>query len=240
VNINPYDGAPDPQTPPAGEYTPPQYAYPSLETSQFSPPAANAPLTTQGLFQSYVRVLREPRLATFDAEPPAANWPAVLIGAGAVSVVWASVVMIANLVSPRSAYSATPTFASSLGAFFGVLIVFFVGYFIAMGIYQLIAKMFGGSATFLTYSYALSLAVVPCTVIMGVVLLIPLLGILVVLAGAIYELYLMALATQSAHRVSQGKSWAIVLIPSAVSFLISLLFFFALIALLVLLASAAR
>lgn len=229
MSFNPDEGGQNVSSPPQAAYPPPPSGTysPSPQPSVHLGSAGGAtPFSIQDLLsfnfrdllRRYKTVLLHPTLATFDAELPAANWPAVLVGAGILAVAWTFFFVVGDLVS-SSPYAS----GLSFGIIVGLLLLFFGAFFAAAGIYHLIAKLFGGSATYLTYAYLLSLAIVPTEVIGAVLLIIPVLGFLILLAAAGYALYLMALATQSAQRVTQGKAWAIVLIPSATSAALSCL-----------------
>lgn len=227
MSMNPDERGPNVSAPPQAACPPPQagtYSPSPQPSVPLKAPGASAPFSIQDilsfnlrdLFQRYKTVLLHPTLATFNAELPAANWAAVLVGAGILAVAWTFFFTVGSLVS-GSPYSSGATF----GLIVGALLLFFGAFFAAAGIYHLIAKLFGGTASFLTYAYLLSLAIVPTEAIGAVLLIIPILGLLILLATGAYSLYLMALATQSAQRVTQGKAWIIVLIPSAASAVLS-------------------
>lgn len=205
-----------------------QDTYRPSHTQVANPTLNNVVLTFQDLFRRYKTVLMHPSVATFDAELPEANTKAVLLGAGVFAGAWTFFLIVASLAS-RSAFSSGPT----LGLVIGGFLVFFFAFFISVGVYQLLAMPFGGTGSYLPYAYLISLAIVPTEAIGAVLLIIPVLGILVLLAASIYGLYLMVLATQSAQRVTPGKAWAIVMIPSAASVLLACLFPFLLVAFLV-------
>jgi hypothetical protein len=192
-------------------------------------PTAGAPFSLEALlrslFQSYKRVLMHPSVATFDAELPAASWPAIWVGAAIFAVAWTIFALVGNLLNPGLFES-----APSIGTDLGVFIAFFIAFFLYVGVYYLIARMFGGRAPFLTFAYAISLVVVPIDLINALAFLIPVMGALVVVAGGLYALYLLVLATQSAQSVNAGRAAAIVLTPVAVSLALSCLLYGALFA----------
>lgn len=204
-------------------------AYPGVATQ------VNIQDLLRELFQKYRTVLTHPSVATFDAVLPAATWQAVWIGAAIMALAWAIGSFIVGL-EQSTAYSSGP----SLGSALGIFVVFFIAFFFASAVYHLIAKLFGGTASFLIYTYAISLVVVPLDTVAGLALIIPVLGILAVFAAGLYGLYLLVLATQAAHRLPAGKSVAVVLIPAGASILLSCAFSSLLILLLVMLAGAGR
>lgn len=205
----------------------PQGAYPAVAT------LVNFQGLLRELFQKYKIAAMHPNVATFEAELPAATWQRVWAGAIIWAAAWAIGLALSSLVN-RTAYSEGPSFGILIGAF----VVFVGAFFFGVGVMQLIAKLFQGSASFRTYAYALSLALVPVTAIGAVAFIIPGLGALLFFAAQLYGIYLCVLATQAAHRVTVGKAWAIVLIPSAAAVLLSFLFDFLLLFLLIALSGA--
>lgn len=188
----------------------PQVADPALPPTPFS---------LQRLFQSYRAVLTRHNLAVFDAEQVSASWPNVIAGSCILAVAWTFLFVVAST-QVASIYSAGPSFGSALFIFVAVV----AAVFFTLGVYHLIARQLGGTGTFLTYAYLASLAIVPAEAAGAVLLVIPFLGPLVVLVGGLYALYLTTLATQSAHHISTGKAWAVVLIPGAIAALVSCIF----------------
>lgn len=203
--------------------------YPAVTTQ------VNIQVLLRELFQKYRAVLTHPSVATFDAELPAASWQAVWIGAAIMAIAWAIGSFIVGL-EQSTVYSSGP----SLGSALGIFVVFVIAFFFASAVYHLIAKMFGGTASFLTYTYAVSLVVVPLDTVAGLALIIPVLGILAVFAAGLYGLYLLVLATPAAQRLTVGKAVAVVLIPAGASMILSCAFSSLLILLLVMLAGVGR
>lgn len=206
---------------------PPPPAYPSYGApppayrAAYSAPG-NAPFSIQGMLQSYKNVLLHPRVATFDAELPGASWQKVWVGVLAMSaiVTFAIVILYAITNSSSSSTSYDSSSGLSFGGVVGIFLVFGGSFFLGAGIEYLLARLFGGTGTFLIHTYAMSLVVVPLDTAGIVALIIPVVGILVLLGVGIYSTVLMVLAIQSAHRLPTGKAVAVVLIPSAVSFLL--------------------
>jgi hypothetical protein len=91
--------------------------------------------------------------------------------------------------------------------------IFSFKFFFGAGIFHLIAKAFGGRGTFLSYCYNYSLIVIPISILSIVVSIIPGLGSMAGLAGAVYEIVLLIFMTMGVHRLSSGKASATVLIP---------------------------
>lgn len=180
----------------------------------------------QGFIQNARRVLTQPNVASFDAAIPSANWNSVLLAVGALAVVRGITAAIASYyvssVLPGLGRFGAYYTPNPIGSFFGGVIITFIGFFIGVGILYLVARMFGGQGPFMVYSHALALAYIPLGIAAAIVGLIPFLGTLAALAAGIYAIYLAIQATASTHRLSQGKSVAVVLIPVAVIFVLAL------------------
>jgi len=160
-------------------------------------------------------VLTKPGVATFDTQQPAANWQAIWIGVTILAVVRAVFGFISDLEFHRAGQP-----APGVGSVLGTIIGTYLGFFIAVGILHVVARLFNGSGSFLTYAYLLSLFYVPLQIIGAVAGIIPVLGGLVGLAAGIYTLVLAVYATASAHRLSTGTSVAVVLIPAIIVFIV--------------------
>lgn len=161
-------------------------------------------------------------IATFDAQQPAANWPAILWSLAILGLVQAVFNVITGF-EYRNVAGSTP----SVGTFINGFISAYVGFFILAGILYLVAKAFSGSGTFLTYAYLLALIYVPLEAIASVAGILPFVGGLIALVAGLYQIYLAIHATASAHRLSLGQSTAVVLIPIAVLFVLALILTFA-------------
>lgn len=211
MHVDPNEGQPDATSQPQD-----MYSGVRLDDQGPRPTGVTLPPIIQTLFQRYKTVLTHPSVATFEAELPTANWQAVWVGVAIMAVAWALMSLIVGA-EQSSPYSSGPSLGGALGI--GVLLV--VAFFFGSGIYHLIAKLLGGTGSFLPYAYAISLVIVPLDTVAGVALIIPVLGALVFLAAGVYSIYLLVLATQAAHRLTTGKAVAVVLIPSAVAVILS-------------------
>jgi hypothetical protein len=222
---NPNDNLPPPYTPPPG-YTPPPPGYtPQPGFAPPSPQPQNQDFNgmLQGFIQNARRVVTQPNVASFDAAHPSANWNTVLLAVGALGVVRGITGAITAFYLPTAflglnvpVQNAINPVTDIIGGLIGGVIGAFIGFFVGAGILYLIARAFGGTGQFMTYSHALALAYVPLGIGIAVLGLIPILGGLAALAGGIYAIYLAILATSSTHRLTMGKSVAVVLIPAAV------------------------
>lgn len=181
----------------------------------YTPPPATTGFNLSDMMARWRAMLTQPGVAAFDAQQPAANWQAVWIGLTILAVVRAIFGFISDLEFRRAGQPA-PGVGSVLGALIGT----YLGFFIAVGILHVVARLFNGSGSFLTYAYLLSLVFVPLQIIGSVAGIIPVLGGLVGLAVGIYALWLAVYATASAHRLSTGTSVAVVLIPAIIAFIV--------------------
>ncbi|HEX9068937.1 MAG TPA: YIP1 family protein, partial [Ktedonobacterales bacterium] len=105
---------------------------------------------------------------------------------------------------------------------FGDIITVPIAFFIGAGFFWLVARVFGGQGTFLQHSWLLALVYVPITAASTLLSLIPVLGALIGLGLGIYGIVLSIFAIAAAHRMSVGKSAAVVLIPGAIALLLIL------------------
>lgn len=245
---NPY-GAPPPQNP----YGAPQYGTPPPQNPYGAPqyqqggaygyappqqPARPVAVSLRELPYQYRNVVLHPSDATFAAEIPKADWPAVwlqlgiLVAAsvilGLIATAIASVVVRATTGSAGAAaiFSAFGVASTITGALLSIILVplfFFAG----VGIQYLLAKMFNGQGTFLAQSYTHLLFKVPLDIagaIIGAILaFVPFVGGIVGLVFFVYSVVLNVFQIKAVHRLDTGKAAAVVLIPYAVLLLIGIL-----------------
>lgn len=181
-------------------------------------------------------MLTRPGKATFDALTPDANWPDVFIGLVALGVFDGFV---------------TGLFANYDGYYYGSIgdalvravlfpIILVIGFFIGAAIYFAIARALGGTGTFLPYCYAILLFGVPLSGIIAVGQVVPYIGVLIVLAAAVYETVLAVYATMSVHRMSGQKATLAVLLPTVVLIALAFVLFLVVLVGLLALLSAPR
>ena len=236
--------------PPPGGYGPPGGGYPP-------PPGYGAPMGNFGgsppvpagignIFQKWINVTTKPGAQSFANELPTANWGDVWITVLVLGVVTAiagyirSLYLRGTLASyfatlPADQRAAMNRFLtnSSSGLSWGAIVSVPVGFFIGMGILFLVAKMFGGSGSFLQQAYAFSLFYVPIQLVSAIVGLVPILGGLVSFVLGIYSIVLAVFAVSASQRLSTGKSVAVVLLPAVVVLLLFCGLIFLIIALIV-------
>jgi len=208
VSMNPNDN------PQAGGDLPP----PPPPSHASSTPPSTTGFDLQSLIRQWQDILLKPSVATFDAQQPYANWQTVGISLAILAVVRAIFDAITRL-----EYHLIGARAPSVGGLIGNFITTFVVFFIFAGILYGIARAFNGTGSFALYAYLLALFLVPLGIVSSIAGVIPLLGGLVAFAAGLYELYLTALATASAHRLTQGQSWAVVAIAIVVGLVIALI-----------------
>ncbi len=220
-----YQGYP----PPPPEYRQPGYPQPGQGyPGPGNPRPANQGFDLQDLFQRWQAVITGRSVPTFDEQLPSANWPAIWIGLAILGIVRGIIGAIETaVVSTVRIGNQVVSTGSPVGSFFSGVIGTFIGFFIGVGILYLIAKMFNGSGTFLSYAYLLSLIFVPLGAISAIIGLIPVIGGLIALAIGIFEIYLAILATASAHRLPMDRATWVVLIPVIVGLVLALLLFIA-------------
>ncbi len=198
MSMNPDEG-------PAGQGTP---IYPPPPAPEHTAPSTGLSFDFQGLFQQWKAVLTTPSVSTFDAQQPSANWSTVLIALALHGVALAIF-----------GYPSRP----GLGPFVENFIAPYISFFILTAIFFAVARMFGGTGTFLTYAFLLSLASVPLGIVIAIAGIVPVVGSIVAFAASIYGIWLTILATASAHRLTMGKAAATVLIPLGVLLVIVLI-----------------
>lgn len=91
-----------------------------------------------------------------------------------------------------------------------------LGFIISCAIYNLLAKMFGGSGTFRQVAFTASTFYVPLTVIMAVLGSLPVAGPFLVFPVTIYMLVLFGISINAVHAIGGGKAAAVILIPLVV------------------------
>ena len=245
---NPYE-QPSYMPPPANPYEQPsQYAPPQTPYGQafgapgpqpgygYAPPQGTPlplGLAIQGLPKQYLKILTKPSAQSFAEEQGKADWGIIwlqliftgLIGTiiGLIGTAIATTALVnTNAGAPGMAYGYVSSVflgSTSVYSIFSVII----GFFIVVGVQYLLAKMFKGTGSFKQQAYNYLLFFVPITVVSNVLGLIPVLGGIVGIALGIYSLVLNVFAIMATHRLSGGKSTAVVLIPIAVIILLAFL-----------------
>lgn len=180
-------------------------------------PPMPAPSDINGLIHKWINVTTKPGVATFANELPTANWRDVWISVIALAVLTVitgalgALYMPATLGVPGLNLMALPAAAN-----WGNLIAVPLGFFFVVGILFVIARLFGGTGTFLEQAYATALYYVPLEGAAAVIGLIPGIGGFVGFLLGIYGIVLAVFSVAASQRLSVGKSVAVVLLPAAV------------------------
>lgn len=224
---DPYSGygTPPPQNPygtppPQGPYGTPQYGY--APPQQGPRPLAQA---LQELPNQYIKVLTKPSPQSFAEEMGKADW----------GIVWIQLLILALagtvLGFIHGAIFGNP-FTSTTGVNYSAFLALTAGsstfsfisvpvsFFILVGIQYLLAKAFQGQGSFLSQGYSTLLYQVPINIVSYLLAFIPILGGIAGFALSIYGIVLNIFLVMAVHRLSGGKSAAVVLIPIAVLFLL--------------------
>ena len=200
----------------------------------------------RALPRQYFRVLTKPSVVTFAEEMGKASWNMVWVQLIGLGIITALLDFLRNLISPLS-LAAFPTFA--LLSFLSPIITVPFTFFITMGIAYGIAKAFAGRGTFLAQSNIALLPYVPLAILSKLLTLLnpfvhrPLVSphftspavtstlilftvITFVLAACglallIYQVVLQVLGIMAVHRLTGGKAAIVIIVPTAVSFIIS-------------------
>lgn len=173
------------------------------------------------IWQKWVNVTTKPGVASFNQELPTANWSDIwisLIALGILSAITgaiASLYTIQNISIPQG-NGTTTTVHIPAGVSWFTIIWVPLGFFIGVAILFLVAKIFGGTGTFLRQSYAMALFYVPIQAVTALLGLLPVLGGIASIALGIYEIVLAVFAIAASQRLTVGKSVAVVLLPAAI------------------------
>ena len=198
---------------------PPPYSY--------GPPPP-APAGISGLFRKWVRVTTQPGAASFAIELPTANWGDIwlsIIGLGVLTTITSylsslefGLPVMPNMsqLPPDQQRAFTQIFQFARYLTFGSIITVPLVFFIVVGILFLFAKLFGGMGTFLQQAYAFALYYVPISGVSAIVRLAPGVGGFISFALFIYSVVLAIFAISASHRLSTGRSVAVVLLPLAI------------------------
>jgi heme/copper-type cytochrome/quinol oxidase subunit 4 len=214
--------------PPQAPYGVPPFQQPGYGYA--APPAVPLPLgeAIRQLPQQYIRVLTKPSAATFAEEMGKAAWNIVwaqLLGYAILSAILTFLAFQLVLPSMMSSSNVPAGMVALIEGFavafaFGTIILVPLSFFIGQGIDYLIARAFGGQGTFLAQSYGTLLFYIPLSIV-GVLGLIPFLGILIGIALGIYQFVLNIYMLMAVHRLSGGKATLVLFTPVIVVFVLA-------------------
>ena len=196
------------------------YNNPNMQSPASSPlPLGEA---IRQLPRQYLRVVTKPGVATFAMEQGKAAWNIVwvqilILTLFTVVLGFASIAVTTALLSTSQGSTALSIDAIKGYLYFlpfGYILLTPLGLFISLGIYHLIAKMFGGTGTFLAYMYSYLLYGVPLTLLTILLVLIPFVGSIIASAISIYMIVLQIFMTMAVHRLRGGRAtFAVLLLP---------------------------
>jgi len=194
----------------------------------------------RALPRQYFRAVTKPSVVTFSEEMGKASWNIVWVQLIGLGIITALLDFLRILISPLN-FAALRTFTllSAISSIITVPLTFFI----AMGIAYGIAKAFGGRGTFLAQIYIALLPYVPLTILGQ---LLTLLGsfirppasapissssvtgtlIFFTVAGLgfallIYRVVAQVLGIMAVHRLTGGKAATVIIVSTAVIFIIS-------------------
>lgn len=177
----------------------------------------------------YLKVLTRPSKETFTDEMDKASWSGVWIQLLVLVIITSLIGWLGSLILPPFNTRTFPGRLSMLiiqpdvGNPAGNLsfnLTLLIAFFLAVGIFHLLARAFGGHGTYLAQAYTALLFSVPLSCITGLLALIPSLGWLLGLAGYIYDRILYVLVVMAVYRLGGGRATAIVLIPTVLAVLL--------------------
>ena len=191
----------------------------------YAAPGPPQPAGMGAIWQKWVNVTTRPGVASFAQELPTANWRDIwlsLIGLAILSAITGAIAALytsQTLTLPR-ADGTTTTVHIPAGASWFTIITVPLAFFVGVAILFVIAKIFGGTGTFLEQSYAMALYYVPIQGVIALLGLLPILGGLAAFVLGIYEIVLSVFAITASQRLTIGRSVAVVLLPAVILFLL--------------------
>ena len=207
-------------------------------------PDSDSPVTPLPLAQAiralprqYFRAVTKPSVVTFSEEMGKASWNIVWVQLIGLGIITALLDFLRILISPLN-FTVLRTF--TLLSAISPIITIPLTFFIAMGIAYGIAKAFGGRGTFLAQSYIALLPYVPLTVlgqlltlldpfirppaVTSILILFTVITFVLAAFGfalLIYRVVGQILGIMAVHRLTRGKATTVIIVSTAVIFIIS-------------------
>ncbi|GAC1355146.1 MAG: hypothetical protein NVS4B11_27580 [Ktedonobacteraceae bacterium] len=206
------------------------YGYNNLNVAPASTPLPLGAAMRQ-LPSQYIRVLTKPGAATFAAEQGKAAWNIVWVQLAFITVLTVLFGFAFVNLTLATTLNAQHLPASTIGTLRGTfsalplsyIILTPIGFFIGVGIYHLIAKAFGGTGTFLAYTYSYLLFYVPIAIVSLLLALIPFIGGVIAGLLGIYSIVLQVFMTMAVHRLRGGRATLAVLILPIIGFVLAII-----------------
>ena len=176
----------------------------------------------QELPGQYLKVLTRPSVHTFVEEKDKARWGIVWIQLVSLAIIDAAIQTVALLISPHNINSLTgannmsPAMLQAISIITSVLLQLVLtplSFLAAGGILYLIARLLGGTGTFLEQIYTTLLFGVPLVILSYLLLLIRATSNWLPYLPHIYSLVLFVLSLIAVHQLSRGKAIAVIVIP---------------------------
>lgn len=208
-----------------GAYGQPGAPPPTGGSYAYAAPGPPQPAGMGTIWQKWINVTTRPGVASFAQELPTANWRDIwlsLIGLAILSAITGAIAALytsQTLTIPQSD-GTTTTVHIPAGASWLTIITVPLAFFVGVAILFVIAKIFGGTGTFLEQSYAMALYYVPIQGVIALLGLLPVLGGLAAFVLGIYEIVLAVFAIAASQRLTIGRSVAVVLLPAVILFLL--------------------
>ncbi len=165
----------------------------------------------QGMMNTSMMVLTKPSKASFESAKSSVNTTNTLLGLVAAGA-------IAQLLAAIGAGADAGGYVSALvaGAIGGP-----IGFYIVTAIVWVVAKLFGGKGGLMDQANLVATFVVPLTVVIAILNLIPFAGGLLALVVEIYSLYLLTLALSVVHNYTTVRALLSWLIPGLILFVLA-------------------
>lgn len=208
-----------------GPYGTPGGPPPTGGAYAYAAPGPPQPAGIGAIWQKWINVTTRPGVASFTQELPTANWRDIwltLIGLGILSAITGAIAALytgQTVQIPRADGTMTTVHVPAGASWFTIITVP-LAFFVGVAILFVIAKIFGGTGTFLAQSYAMALFYVPIQGVIAILGLVPFLGGLAAFVLGIYEIILAVFAIAASQRLSIGRSVAVVLLPAVIVFLL--------------------
>ena len=88
-----------------------------------------------------------------------------------------------------------------------------LSFLISVGIYHLIASVFGGRGQFGRYAYLSATFMAPLMIVSSLLIFVPILGFCLTIFLGIYQVVLTFYATKVEYKLSQGRAIVVILVP---------------------------
>ncbi len=133
----------------------------------------------------------------------------ILIG----SLIYGIITLIGQLITGIISSDALGMISGLIGAVIITPLIILILDLIFVGVYFVIAKIFGGKGSYTSILYLDSLYTIPQLALMGIFALVPIVGGILNLLLLAYSIYLFYLVIKESQELSSGKAIIVTLIP---------------------------